>query len=251
MASRSPTRASTRATSTARFLPGTWTSSRGSAGSSGACARRRIGAIGARPAAFQTVRYSEKLLQQSGITVVPVDLSDIFSRAHALGDKAAAVKRKLSEIRAYGTIPSDIPQEHVLRQAKLSVAIDDWMAENECDASAVQCWTSVQQNYGCAACLSMSLMGEQRHAQRLRGRRGGSRVHVCPAARLWPGPGLPGLEQQLRPRVGQVRLHPLQQLPKELHGPGRSRSPRWTSWVKRWAGSIASARSRGTSRRAI
>jgi len=122
----------------------------------------RIGAIGARPAAFQTVRFSEKLLQQSGITVVPVDMSDIFARARALDDKAASVKAKLSEIRAYGTIPADIVQEHVLRQARLSVAIDQWMAENECDASAVQCWTSVQQNYGCAACLSMSLMGEHR-----------------------------------------------------------------------------------------
>ena len=124
--------------------------------------RARIGAIGARPAAFQTVRFSEKLLQQSGITVVPVDLSDIFARARAMDDKGSPVQEKLSEIRAYGAISSDVPPEHVVRQARLSVAIDQWMAENECDASAVQCWTSVQQNYGCAACLSMSLMGEQR-----------------------------------------------------------------------------------------
>ena len=122
----------------------------------------RIGAIGARPAAFQTVRFSEKLLQDSGITVVPVDLSDIFARAHTLDDKAASVKQKVSEIRAYGTIPAKISRELVSRQARLSVAIDQWMAENECDASAVQCWTSVQKNYGCATCLSMSLMGENR-----------------------------------------------------------------------------------------
>jgi L-fucose isomerase-like protein len=122
----------------------------------------RIGAIGARPAAFQTVRYSEKLLQQSGITVIPVDMSDLFARARAFDDQAGNVRQKLAEVRAYGTIPASVPQEHVLRQAKLSVAIDEWMAENECDASAVQCWTSVQKNYGCAACLSMSLMGEHR-----------------------------------------------------------------------------------------
>ncbi|MBN2131493.1 MAG: hypothetical protein JW741_18480 [Sedimentisphaerales bacterium] len=122
----------------------------------------RIGAIGARPAAFQTVRFSEKLLQESGITVVPVDLSEILARARALDEKAASVKQKLAEITAYGTIPSDIPKEHVVRQAELSVAIDEWMAQNECDASAVQCWTSVQNNYGCATCLSMSLMGERR-----------------------------------------------------------------------------------------
>lgn len=34
----------------------------------------RLGAIGARPGAFNTVRYSEKILQATGITVTTVDL---------------------------------------------------------------------------------------------------------------------------------------------------------------------------------
>ena len=121
----------------------------------------RVGAIGARPAAFQTVRFSEKLLQNSGITVVTVALSEILSKARQLDDKAQKVKTKLSEIRDYAPIPSSIKSENVLKQAKLSIVIDDWMEENELDASAIQCWTSVQDNYGCAACLSMSLMGER------------------------------------------------------------------------------------------
>ncbi|MBP8305596.1 MAG: fucose isomerase [Phycisphaerae bacterium] len=120
----------------------------------------RIGQIGTRPAAFQTVRFSEKLFQDSGITVIPVDLSDLFAAAQALDDKAAGVRRKISEIRAYGDIPAEVSKEQVARQARLSVALDQWMEANECDASAVQCWNSVQNNYGCAACLSMSLMGE-------------------------------------------------------------------------------------------
>ncbi len=122
--------------------------------------KARLGAIGARPAAFQTVRYSEKILQASGITVVPVDLSVILGAAGAMDREARAVQSKLARIRDYGTIPAHIPDDQVMRQAKLSVAIDEWMAENECVASAVQCWTSLQENYGCAACLSMSLMGE-------------------------------------------------------------------------------------------
>jgi len=121
----------------------------------------RIGAIGARPAAFQTVRFSEKILQTSGITVIPVDLSEIIFGAQALGDDDRAVQDKLAEIRAYGTIPDHIPAAHVLRQAKLSVVLDRWMDENECDASAVECWDSIQKNYGCATCLSMSMMGER------------------------------------------------------------------------------------------
>ena len=121
----------------------------------------RIGAIGARPAAFQTVRFSEKLLQASGVTVVPVDLSEIIFGAEALASGDGAVKAKLAEIKAYGVIPDGIPDENILRHAKLSVTIDRWMDENECDASAVQCWDSIQKNYGCATCLSMAMMGDR------------------------------------------------------------------------------------------
>jgi len=121
----------------------------------------RVGAIGARPAAFQTVRFSEKLFQASGISVVTVDLSEIIGKAQRLDAEARKVRQKLLQIRDYGNIPGHIEQEKVLRQARLSVAIDDWMVENELNASAIQCWSSLQQNYGCAACLSMSLMGER------------------------------------------------------------------------------------------
>ena len=121
----------------------------------------RIGAIGARPAAFQTVRFSEKLLQYSGITIVPVDLSEIIGKARQFDSQSKKVQKKLSQIKEYGDIPDDIQEENILKQARLSVAIDDWMAENELDASAVQCWTSIQDHYGCATCLSMSLMGEK------------------------------------------------------------------------------------------
>ena len=121
----------------------------------------RIGAIGARPAAFQTVRCSEKLLQSTGVTIVPVDLSEIIFAAEKVDAQDKALQEKLDEIKAYGTIPGRIPQEHIARQAKLSVVLDRFMDENELDASAVQCWESVQRHYGCATCLSMSLMGER------------------------------------------------------------------------------------------
>ncbi len=123
--------------------------------------RARIGAIGARPAAFQTVRCSEKLLQASGITVVPVDLSEILAAARALDGTAAAVRKKVGEIREYGRIPKRIGEHLVTRQAALGVAIDRWIAANDIHAACVQCWTSVQQHYGCAACLSMSMLGNQ------------------------------------------------------------------------------------------
>ena len=121
----------------------------------------RIGQIGTRPGAFQTVRFSEKLLQAAGITVVPVDLSEIMAAAGKIRENTKELQAKLGVIRGYGTIPARVPGEHVMRQARLSVAIDRWMAENECAASAIQCWESIQKNYGCATCLSMALMGEE------------------------------------------------------------------------------------------
>ena len=123
--------------------------------------KARIGAIGARPGGFQTMRVSEKLLQASGISVITVDHSEILDTARKMDVESAAVKSKLSEIRNYGRIPVRILDDSVTLQAKYSVAVEDWMAENECDASCIQCWTSIQESYGCATCLTMSMMGEK------------------------------------------------------------------------------------------
>ena len=121
----------------------------------------RIGSIGARTGAFQTVRYSEKILQASGVTVVTVDLSEILGAAQAVNEDSPEVKAQLEKIAAYGRIPPHIKRENIVKQAKLSIAINRWIEENECDASAIQCWTSVQDNYGCATCLSMSMLSER------------------------------------------------------------------------------------------
>jgi L-fucose isomerase-like protein len=121
----------------------------------------RIGAIGARPEDFQTVRFSEKLLQRSGIKIITADMSEIIKAAEKMDDNAEELKEKLTNIKEYGSIPAYVAEENIIKHAKLSVAIDNWIAANECVASAVQCWPSIEQNYGCAACLAMSMMGEK------------------------------------------------------------------------------------------
>ena len=121
----------------------------------------RIGSIGARTGAFQTMRFSEKLLQASGLTVVTVDLSEIIFAANAISDDAPEVKAKLDEIAAYGRIPAHIKRENIIKQAKWTIAVDRWIEDNDCDASAIQCWRSLQDNFGCATCLTMSMMGEK------------------------------------------------------------------------------------------
>ena len=120
----------------------------------------RIGAIGARPAGFQTVRASEKLLQKSGITVVPVDLSEILCAARKIEDTDAELLKKLEEIKCYAAVPKEYSDKLVL-QAKFGVAVERWIEANQIDAVAVQCWDSLEQNYGCAACVTMSMLGEK------------------------------------------------------------------------------------------
>ncbi|MBM4025806.1 MAG: fucose isomerase [Planctomycetes bacterium] len=122
----------------------------------------RIGAIGARPAAFQTMRASEKLLQQSGITVAPVDLSEILAAAGRMDVKSSRARRALEKIKSYGSVPAQIPDVEAKfeRNLRLFLAIQDWMDANEIDAAGVQCWTSLPQNHGCAACLTMSMMSD-------------------------------------------------------------------------------------------
>jgi L-fucose isomerase-like protein len=119
----------------------------------------RIGAIGARPGAFNTVRYSEKILQRNGITVTTFDLSEILGRANKLTNDDHKVIEHLEAINAYA--PKGMtPDEAMFQIAKLDVVLKNIMDENALDATAIQCWTSLQQNYGCNVCTSMSKMSE-------------------------------------------------------------------------------------------
>ena len=120
----------------------------------------RIGQIGSRVMPFRTVRYSEKLLQRSGITVETEDFSEILASIEKLSDDAA-IEAKINEIEAYGNVCPGTEREKLYKQAKLCIVIENWMRNHECQASAIQCWDSIEANYGCAACLVMSMMGEK------------------------------------------------------------------------------------------
>jgi L-fucose isomerase-like protein len=117
----------------------------------------RIGAIGARPTNFNTVRYSEKLLERAGISVETLDLSEVFGRAERIKDDDPRLKAKLDQVMAY--VPTNsIPSESLLKMAKFGAVVDAWMAHNNLVASAVQCWTAMEEYYGVVPCTLMSMM---------------------------------------------------------------------------------------------
>ena len=59
----------------------------------------RIGAIGARPAAFNTVRYSERIYEGHGITVDPIDLSEILGRINRMATTTTPPRPSLAAIK--------------------------------------------------------------------------------------------------------------------------------------------------------
>lgn len=119
----------------------------------------RLGAIGARPASFNTVRYSEKLLERAGISVVTLDLSEVIGRVERLADDDPAVVGKLTAIAAY-TPTGGVPEEALLTMAKLGAVVDGWVEAEQLDGTAVQCWTALQEYLGVVPCTLMSMMSD-------------------------------------------------------------------------------------------
>ena len=119
----------------------------------------RFGAIGARPAAFNTVRYSEKLLELYGITVETIDLSEIFGRANRLSDKDRTVKNKLKAVTGYSSV-AGIDKASIVKMAKFGVVVDRWVKEQDLQGTAIQCWTSIEEFFGITPCTIMSMMSE-------------------------------------------------------------------------------------------
>ena len=120
----------------------------------------RVGAIGARPAAFNTVRYSEKILEANGISIETLDLSEVLGRIDRMKDADDVAQAKLASIKKY-VDSKDVPPSSLMKMAKLGAVIDEWMAKAEVQISAVQCWTSLEENFGVVPCTVMSMMSEQ------------------------------------------------------------------------------------------
>ena len=119
----------------------------------------RLGQIGTRPNAFETVRYSEKILAFCGITVEPIDLSEILGFINELKDDDPQVKEKMEILKNY-TSTREFPEVSLFKLAKLAVVIDNWVKEKELDGFAFQCWPSLESNLGIVPCAVMSTFSE-------------------------------------------------------------------------------------------
>ena len=88
------------------------------------------------------------------------DLSEVIGQSNAIPDAAGAVKNKVQEIRAYGQT-KNVPQPSLNKMARFSLVIEQWMAENELQILAIQCWTALEKYFGITPCTVMSLMSNK------------------------------------------------------------------------------------------
>jgi L-fucose isomerase-like protein len=120
----------------------------------------RVGAIGARPTAFNTVRYSEKILEANGVSIETLDLSEVLGRIERMKDGDEHAQSKLAKIKSY-VDSANVPAPALMKMAKLGAVVDQWMAATEVKISAVQCWTSIEENLGVVPCTIMSMMSNE------------------------------------------------------------------------------------------
>ena len=123
-------------------------------------------------------------------------------------DREPAVQEKLAAIQEYTQVKG-IPTLSLMKMAKLGVAIDRWMQDKQLTATAIQCWTSLEEFYGVGAVHDHEHDVQLADVQRVRDGHRRRRRHARAAGGVGPARGAARLEQQLRRGPGQGGRVPL------------------------------------------
>lgn len=122
--------------------------------------RFSIGAIGARTSKFKTVRFDEITLQKYGITVETFDLSELIFKVQNMDDSDSRVTEKVDSLVAY-TDFSCVPADKTVILAKVSVVIDEYIADYDLDCIALRCWDEMHEILGIAPCVLLSELNDR------------------------------------------------------------------------------------------
>ncbi|WP_288593941.1 hypothetical protein [uncultured Victivallis sp.] len=122
--------------------------------------RCRLGAIGARPTLFKTIRFDETAMQKYGITTEVFDNSDLLVRVEKLRDDAPELKQKIERFLNY-TDFSAVPADKVKTLAKIAVALDQFIDEYELDALGLRCWSDLQETLKISPCVILSELNDR------------------------------------------------------------------------------------------
>lgn len=122
--------------------------------------RFNVGAVGARTSAFKTVRFDELALQKQGITTETFDLSEVIRRVELMNVRQPACEAKAKRLRGY-TDFSAVPDSNFANLVKLSVVLDELIAEHDLQALALRCWIELEQSLHIAPCVLLSELNDR------------------------------------------------------------------------------------------
>jgi L-fucose isomerase-like protein len=119
-----------------------------------------VGAVGSRTTAFKTVRIDELALQQNGITMEVIDLTEVFERIKGLDAASSEYKDKAQRLKKY-TGWNGVPDEAFDKLVRLGVILDKLFDEWNLDAMGFRCWIELQRQLNISACVLLSEMNDR------------------------------------------------------------------------------------------
>jgi L-fucose isomerase-like protein len=122
--------------------------------------RMTVGAVGARTTAFKTVRFDEVTLQRYGITTEALDLSEVISRVRAKKSNDKACRVTAARLKAY-TNWKGTPAAALDTLTKLSVVLDELVAEYKMDALSLRCWIELEKQLNIAPCVVLGDLNDR------------------------------------------------------------------------------------------
>lgn len=117
-----------------------------------------VGAIGARTTAFKSVRIDEIALENAGITMETIDLSEVVRRMSSVDSDR--IEKKVEDYLKI-TVFKGFPEEKLRTIAKVGVVVDDLIQEYRLDAVAIRCWNELELLHGVAPCLILCELNER------------------------------------------------------------------------------------------
>ncbi|MBE6583893.1 MAG: hypothetical protein E7649_02755 [Ruminococcaceae bacterium] len=120
----------------------------------------RVGVIGARTTAFKSVRFDEGALEERGVDVETLDLTQVFDKMKGIADddaRLAAWENDINEI----SNTCDAPRYSIVNQCKLGVALEELIAEMKLDVLAIRCWSELQYEYKITPCTVMGIFNKR------------------------------------------------------------------------------------------
>ena len=114
-----------------------------------------IGAIGDAPAGFTPCNYDADVLRHIfGVEISQMSIEEIFSNITAVSSNLAEAEYQ-SACEAQPSL-REVNQEQARINAKTSVALDQWVSENNLRAIAMRCWPDFAVDLGACPCGAMS-----------------------------------------------------------------------------------------------